>query len=169
VRLGAGSDFPYLIAEVGVHILRNEIGMKKVKDLMQPDVVTLEASDHLDLASDVMQLGRIRHMPIVEGNDVVGILSQRDLFRAGISSALQFRPSSEREWLAKISVREVMSTPVVTINQTEPVRGAVDIMIKKKIGCLPVVDDNGALVGLLSESDLLLFLERLLDEKGTEE
>jgi CBS domain-containing protein len=139
--------------------------MKKVEDLMQREVATLQASDHLDLASDVMQLGRIRHMPVVEHERVVGILSQRDLFRAGISSVLQFRPSSEREWLAKISVREAMSKPVVTISPSEPLRNAVDIMSRKKIGCLPVVDDNGALVGLLSENDLLLFLEKLLDQE----
>jgi CBS domain-containing protein len=139
--------------------------MKKVEDLMQREVATLQASDHLDLASDVMQLGRIRHMPVVERERVVGILSQRDLFRAGISSVLQFRPSSEREWLAKISVREAMSKPVVTITPGEPLRHAVDIMNRRKIGCLPVVDDNGSLIGLLSESDLLLCLEKLLDQQ----
>ena len=68
---------------------------------MQPEVVTLDASDSLSLADDVMRLGRIRHMPVVADGRLVGILSQRDLFRAAISSVLQFRPAAEREWLAQ--------------------------------------------------------------------
>lgn len=130
---------------------------------MQTDVATLQAADHLDLASDVMQLGRIRHMPVVDGRKLVGILSQRDLFRAGISSVLQFRPTTEREWLAKIVVRDVMSRLVTTVGAETSIRDAVDIMIEKRIGCLPVVDDQDHLVGLLSESDALVHLEALLD------
>ncbi len=87
----------------------------RVKDLMQTDVVTLDAADSLDLANDVMQLGRIRHMPVVTKGRLVGILSQRDLFRAACSSVLHFRPAAEREWLAKISLHEVMTRPVFTV------------------------------------------------------
>lgn len=137
--------------------------MIRVCDLMQREVVTLRADDHLDLASDVMRLARIRHMPVVDGDRLVGILSQRDLFRAGISSVLQFRPATEREWLGKISVREIMSKPVVTIGPDAPLREAVDLLVRRKIGCLPVVDGAGFLAGLLSESDVLLHLRELLD------
>ncbi len=133
-----------------------------VRDLMTPEVLTLDASDNLDLADDLMRLGRIRHMPIVSQRRLVGILSQRDLFRAAISSVLQFRTSTEREWLAKISVREAMTTRVFTVAPTTPVRDAVEMMVEKRIGCLPVVRD-GALVGLLSESDCLRYLARVLD------
>jgi len=147
-----------------VRILRCSRSMKRVEDLMQKDVVTLQIDDHLDLVSDIMGLGRIRHMPVLGNNQVVGVVSQRDLFRAGISSVLQFRPSTEREWLAKISVREVMSKPVITVESADPIRKAVDQMVRMKIGCLPVVD-GGTLVGLLSETDLLLYLESLIDRE----
>jgi acetoin utilization protein AcuB len=134
----------------------------RVQDLMQREVVTLEASDHLDLADDIMRLGRIRHMPILAGNRVVGILSQRDLFRAGISSVLRFRADVEREWLGKIAVREVMTTHVFTIAPTAPIAEAVGVMLAKRIGCLAVVDDE-RLVGVLSESDCMRYLGRLLE------
>lgn len=136
--------------------------MMRVHDVMQKEVVTLQLEDHLDLASDIMGLGRIRHMPVLDGDKVVGIVSQRDLLRAGLSSVLEFRPAVEREWLAKISVREVMVGALKTIAPTEPLRKAVDMMLRLKIGCLPVVDE-GKLVGLLSESDLLLHLEGMMD------
>ena len=141
--------------------------MTCVNDLMQKEVATLGAADHLDLADDIMGLGRIRHLPVLDAGKVVGILSQRDLFRASISSVLQFRRTTEREWLAKISVREVMVKPVVTIGSHEPIRNAVKLMIDKKLGCLPVVD-NGKLAGLLSETDLLNHLVRLIDRDESE-
>lgn len=133
---------------------------------MTREVVTLDASDSLDLADDLMRLGRIRHMPIVSGGRLVGILSQRDLFRAAISSVLQFRSSTEREWLAKISIREAMTASVYTVTPGTAVREAVEIMIEKRIGCLPVLEE-GAVVGLLSESDCLRYLARLLDISQT--
>jgi CBS domain-containing protein len=139
-----------------------------VADLMQCEVVTLQASDTLDLADDIMRLGRIRHLPVVVGERVVGILSQRDLFRAAISSLLQPQYATEREWLARIPVHEVMTAPVVTAAPTLPVRAAVDLMLAARIGCLPVVND-GVLVGLVSETDFLRHLAHVLELAETKE
>lgn len=140
--------------------------MLTVKDLMQSEVATLQVADHLDLADDVMHLGRIRHMPVEENGRVVGILTQRDLLRAGISSVLRFRSTSEREWLAKIAVAEAMTSPVTTIAADEPLSVAVRLMAEQRIGCLPVTEGE-QLVGLLSETDLLRYLGRLLDEESS--
>jgi CBS domain-containing protein len=131
---------------------------------MTTEVVTLDAGDHLDLASDIMNLGRIRHMPVVRNGKLVGILSQRDLFRGAVSSALLFRPAAEREWLAKIRVAEVMTADVVTAEPDWPVRHAVEVMLEDRIGCLPVVDAEDRVVGLLSESDCLRLLASYLAE-----
>jgi CBS domain-containing membrane protein len=128
---------------------------------MQRDVVTLAASDTLDLADDIMRLGRIRHLPVTVGNEVVGILSQRDLFRAGISSMLQLGRPAEQQFLAKVPVRGAMTPSPATVRPDASVRTAVRIMLERKIGCLPVVDD-GQLVGLISESDCLRYLEHVL-------
>jgi CBS domain-containing protein len=137
-----------------------------VGDLMERHVVTLAASDNLSLADDIMRLGRIRHMPVVSGERLVGILSQRDLFRFAISSALHLRPAAEREFLRHIVVREAMTAPVITVAPVTSIRAAVGVMTDKRIGCLPVVDD-GRLVGLLSESDCMRYLARLLDNAQT--
>jgi CBS domain-containing protein len=133
-----------------------------VKDLMQPEVATLNATDTLGLADDVMQLGRIRHLPVVSKGRVVGIVSQRDLFRAAVSSVLQLRKTFEREWLAGIPVREVMAAPVITIDPHASIRTAVQLMIDERVGCLPVLD-GGKLVGLLSETDCLRYLTHILE------
>ena len=138
-----------------------------VRDLMTPDVVTLAADDTLDLADGIMRLGRIRHLPVVSGDRVVGIVSQRDLFRAAVSSLLQLGGEAERRWLAGIPVKAVMTPHVFTVAPSISLRAAVRIMTEKRVGCLPVVED-GRLVGLISESDCLLHLAHLLaiaDEK----
>jgi CBS domain-containing membrane protein len=139
-----------------------------VHDMMRREVVTLDATDHLDLADGIMRLGRIRHLPVVSGERVVGIVSQRDLFRAAVSSLLQLQSEAEREWLASIPVRAVMTTPVFTVGPSISLRAAVASMIDKRIGCLPVVED-GKLVGLLSESDCLRHLAHLLEVAETKD
>jgi CBS domain-containing protein len=135
---------------------------------MQTEVVTLSVYDCLDIAEDVMRLGRVRHLPVLDGDRLVGILSQRDLFRAGISSVLELDREESRAWLEKIPVREVMTEDVVTIHPEETVRTAVRRMLEKKIGCLPVADD-GALVGLVSESDCLSYLAHVLETAETKQ
>ena len=132
-----------------------------VRDLMRPEVATLYADDTLDLADGIMRLGRIRHLPVVSGDRVVGVVSQRDLFRAAVSSLLQLGGAAERKWLAGIPVKAVMTPNVFTVAPSEPLHVAVRTMIDKRIGCLPVVED-GKLVGLLSESDCLVHLAELL-------
>ncbi len=134
----------------------------KVRELMQAEVVTLEADDQLDLADTIMRLGRIRHMPILAQGQLVGILSQRDLYRAAISTVLELRPSAQREWLAKVRIREVMTANVLTIGPDAPVSEAVRMMVDNRIGCVPVLERD-RLVGLLSESDCLTYLARLLE------
>ena len=135
---------------------------------MERDVVTLRAGDTLDLAGDIMRLGRIRHLPVMAGETLVGILSQRDLFRAAISSMLQLGRAAEQQFLATVPLEAAMTPTPFTIGSDAPVRTAVRLMRAEKIGCLPVVDD-GQLVGLLSESDCLRYLEHVLeiaDAKG---
>lgn len=128
---------------------------------MAGEIVTLNADDSLDLANDIMRLGRIRHMPVVSGSHLVGILSQRDLFRAAMSSILSAPPRAEREWLAKIRVDQAMTTPAISASPEWPIERAVETMIEKKIGCLPVVSGSH-LVGILSETDCLYLLARIL-------
>ena len=132
-----------------------------IRDLMQREVVTLRASDTLGLAEDIMQLARIRHLPVLSAGIVVGIVSQRDLYRAAVSSMLQLKRSAEREWLASVPVRAVMSPNVVTAAPDDSVHTAVELMLRHRIGCLPVLE-HGKLVGLVSETDCLRHLARLL-------
>jgi CBS domain-containing protein len=135
----------------------------KVKDVMRSSVVTLGAEDNLSVADDVMTMGRIRHLPVVDGHRrVVGIVTQRDLYKAAISSVLGFTKAKEHEWLGKITVSDVMTKNVTTIDMDASMTDAVDKMLSKKFGCVPVTDTDGCLVGLLTESDCLRCFRDLL-------
>ena len=128
----------------------------KVKDIMHVSVVTLHTSDMLGVAEDIMSMGRIRHLPIVDShNHVVGIVTQRDLYKAAISSVLGFDQAKEHEWLGKIRVNDIMTKEVTTVQAEAGLVEAVDKMVNMKIGCLPVTDENGVLIGLLTETDCL--------------
>ncbi len=127
----------------------------KVKDLMRTHIATLRSDDALDVAEDIMRMGRVRHLPVVDAKGwLVGILSQRDLFKASISSVLGFTQEKEHEWLGKVLVREVMTKEVTTTGPETEIIEAVDKLIANKFGCLPVIDD-GKFVGLLTETDCL--------------
>lgn len=128
-----------------------------VKDIMTKGAVTLGGNDILDLASDIMNLGRLRHLPIVENGKVIGVLSQRDLFHAALIKALGLRHKEEKELLQAIRVAEVMSQPVITIPSKASVKEAARLMVEKKIGCLPVVD-AGIFTGLVTETDILRYV-----------
>ena len=111
-----------------------------VREVMTPQVATLKVADHLDLAHDVMTLGRIRHMPVLAGERVVGIaLAARSLPRRGLLGA-RVPPGGGARMAGKIRVAEVMTAGGSTADPDWPMRHAVMLMLDKQIGCLPVVD-----------------------------
>lgn len=129
----------------------------RVEELMTTDVKTIDRNDVLSLADDLMTMKRIRHLPVVEKGRLVGILTQRDLFRAGLSNAMGFGDKARKEFLGIVVVKEVMTDEVVTVGPDEDVKNAAKKMLEHKVGCLPVVEGD-KLLGLLTESDLLRFV-----------
>jgi CBS domain-containing protein len=128
-----------------------------VKDLMAQDPATLGRNETLDLAESIMNLSRIRHMPVVDDEKIVGILSQRDLFRSALITALGFGRKTTSALIKTIKIKEVMTEHVITISPEATVKEAARVMIDKKIGCLPVVEDQ-KLIGLLTETDILRYV-----------
>lgn len=127
-----------------------------VKELMKTHVVTLNADSKLGFANDIMYLGRIRHLPVVRGEEVVGILTQRDLYRSSLTSILTSWKEN-KEFLDSIKVSEVMTKHVITITPDIAVEEAAQTMIDKKVGCLPVVKNGNKLIGLITETDILQY------------
>lgn len=121
-----------------------------VRDVMSTDLVTVGPGDSARRAYEVMRDRRIRHLPVMEGGRLAGILSDRDL-----------RPILLSPGLAGATVAELMSEQPTTIAPGAPVEDAASLLVVRKIGCLPVVQD-GRLVGIVTETDLLAVLVELL-------
>jgi CBS domain-containing protein len=132
----------------------------RVSDLMTRQVATLQRNDKLSIADQVMQLGRIRHMPVLdEDGQLAGVVSQRDLFRGSLAKAFGYGTSAQKRVLDTITVKEVMATDPITATPEQPLAEAAALMLERKIGCLPVVED-GKLVGILTESDFVGWFAR---------
>ena len=132
----------------------------KVKDYMTVDVECLRARETLDLASTILLLGRIRHLPVIDDDEkLVGLVTHRDLLRA-----LADRTVEGTVDLSAISAEEVMVDQVETVGPDMPVHEAAETMILNKYGCLPVVEGN-RIVGILTESD---FVWRAMKEQRGE-
>ncbi len=127
----------------------------RVRDLMTRDPKTLGRNDQLPLADDLMKQERIRHLPVLDDDgELVGIVSQRDMFRGALAHALGYGETAQRRMLGLLVVKEVMTTRVVTVGPGAPIADAARTMVDRKIGCLPVVE-GGRLVGILTESDFV--------------
>ncbi|MGO9452750.1 MAG: CBS domain-containing protein [Candidatus Binataceae bacterium] len=133
----------------------------KVKDIMTSEGTTLKRNDKLTLADDLMRLGRIRHLPVLDDDEqeLVGIVSQRDLFRDALARALGYGQRGRRKILDTFAIKEVMVTDVITAAPETSLADAARVMLERKIGCLPVVKD-GRLVGILTESDFVALATR---------
>jgi CBS domain-containing membrane protein len=135
---------------------------KTVRDVMQTRIHTLRRNDQLSVADDLMKQERIRHLPVLdEDGELAGIISQRDLFRGALLRALGYGSRAEEQMLRTVLVKEAMSEPVHTTSPGSSLREAAQLMLTRRIGCLPVLE-KGKLVGIISESDMT----RLVAESG---
>jgi CBS domain-containing protein len=131
-----------------------------VREIMMSMPVTLKPEDTLDMANDIITLGRIRHIPIVEDGRLVGLLSQRDLLGTAATAILGLKPKTKKAMLKSFQIKEVMRKPVITVNAGTAIKDAAKILADKKIGCLPVVEGD-SLIGLVTVTDVLRYVETL--------
>jgi CBS domain-containing protein len=133
-----------------------------VADVMSRDPATLKRNDKLSVAEDVMRLGRIRHLPVVDDDEdrrLVGLVSLRDVFRGSLARALGYGTVAQQRLLDMLLVKEVMTTEVVTTTPDTPLREAARLMSERKLGCLPVLAGE-KLVGILTEGDFVALAQR---------
>jgi CBS domain-containing protein len=127
----------------------------RIEDVMRREFVSLRIGDRLDLAEDIMSLGRVRHMPVMEEGRLVGIVSQRDLLAHSLSKALDFAPQDRRTFLKSVDVSEAMTRNVITIEASASLEEAARLMIRHRVGCLPVLAEGGEPIGIVTETDLI--------------
>jgi CBS domain-containing membrane protein len=134
--------------------------MIRIEDMMTRHPHTLEASNSLREAQEMMQTYEIRHIPIIDTNHIlVGILSQRDLLRAQDSSLLH-QPTDSSLLHAPIS--KLMRPNVISVSPQAGLKESALHMQKHHVGCLPVCE-KGVLVGIITDSDFVSIAINLLE------
>ena len=127
----------------------------QVRDVMSREVHTVKRNDELGIADALMKQERVRHLPVLDGDgEVCAVVSQRDLFRGALLRALGFGSRAEELMLKQVAVKEAMSSEIQTTAPDTPLADAARLMIERKIGCLPVIE-NGKLVGIVTETDFV--------------
>ena len=124
--------------------------MLLVKDSMTREVVALSPETTAAEALGLCRERRIRHLPVVEGGRLVGIVSDRDLR----SAAPALGDSDRASALERIGISDVMTRDVVSARPDDPIEVAANRMRERRIGCLPVVE-GGELVGIITSSDVM--------------
>jgi len=132
----------------------------QVREMMSQDIEVVDRNDTLRTAEERMAAKQLRHLPVLEQGEVVGLVTQRDLFKAAMSSTMGYGEKAQQAYLQSVRVKEIMTYPVVTVAPDTSVAAAVEMMINKGIGCLPVVDAQ-QLLGIVTKTDLLRCLRAL--------
>lgn len=127
---------------------------------MTVNPITVKPSTSVIDAAEIMRVNKIRRLPVLENNKLVGIVTDRDLREVAPSPATSLSIFELNYLLAKMQIREVMQKNVITINQHATIEEAALLMYNHKIGGLVVVDDNNCVVGIITETDIFkLFVD----------
>lgn len=133
---------------------------RTVREIMIASPVTLKPNDSLKLASELISLARLRHIPIVDNGKLLGVVSERDLMARAAERIFNPKSRSRSALLNVVMLKEVMQRRVITVEPETSIQEAAHLMAERKIGCLPVLND-GNLVGLVTTTDMLRYIEGL--------
>jgi acetoin utilization protein AcuB len=132
-----------------------------VEDVMQRDLITVRPGTTLPEALRLSERRGVRHLPVMEDERLVGIVSDRDLKRAMASPATSLERHELVYLLAKVTMDEIMTRAVITVGPMLPVEEAARLMVKEKISALPVTQE-GRVIGIVTETDIVeLFLRAM--------
>lgn len=133
-----------------------------VKDVMTDVVETLRVGDSLDLAAHLMKAGRIRHLPVVDGNErLIGLVTHRRILAAWVSHGF---PGSEAPGAvaSEVPVEMLMERDVLTVSPDTTAALAAALLESSRFGCLPVVEQH-RVVGIVTEADFVRFARQYFE------
>ena len=132
-----------------------------VRDYMSSPVTTVSHDAKLLEAAITLRRTGYRHLAITNGDQLVGLITDRDVARYAPSMLTSISPDEYNAIFENTPLAKVMTKNPITVSPGTPVQEAVKILHNRKLGCLPVVDGS-KLVGIITTSDMLSFLHRLI-------
>jgi len=139
----------------------------RVRDFMSTNVVSVDEKTLIDDARKIMEAHKIRRLPVMKKNNLVGLVTKHMLLEAAPSPATSFSIHEIHYLLAKMTVKDIMIKNPDTISPDMPAEEALQLGQEKGYGAFPVVENN-RLVGVVTESDIVRMMTRVLGvkEKG---
>ena len=134
-----------------------------VRDCMKSPVITITPDTLIDNAIETMREKHVRRLPVVENGKLVGLVTRKIIGEAIPSSPTPLTLWGLHYQLSRMKVRDVMITDVIVVHPDDTIKEVLAISEKHRIGTFPVVDANGNLVGILTNTDLLHIMAKLLD------
>jgi len=137
-----------------------------VRDFMTTDVTTIQETDSLLDARMVFVRSSFRHIPVLKGRQLVGVVTEHDIRQH--SPSLLTGGLSQEEYnraLETTPVTRAMTKEPVMVDPDQPVYEAAQLLYSRRFGCLPVVKD-GELVGIVTTSDMLRLLVQIIQSRG---
>ena len=139
-----------------------------VRKKMKKDLITITKDERMTTARKIMKEKNIRHLLVVDGKKLIGLVTNMDIRKAEASPATSLEIRELHYLLDKLTAGEIMTRNVITISPDISVEEAATLLHDNKIGCLPVVED-GNLVGMITENDVMEILIEVMGmkEKGS--
>jgi acetoin utilization protein AcuB len=134
-----------------------------VKERMKRDPVTAKQTDSFRYALKLIRKEGIRHLPVLDGKRLVGIVTDRDLRQSAPSPATTLEVHELNYLLERLTIEAIMTKHVITVSPETGLLEAARLLLSHKIGCLPVVE-HGDLVGIITEGDMLRALVDLQEQ-----
>ena len=125
-----------------------------VRDWMSSPPITIDIDAALPEACEILRKYKIRRLPVMKEGQLVGIVTRGDLRGAQPSEATTLSIWELNYLLAKLKIKEIMTPDPITIRDDATISDAAQLMIDYKVSGLPVVDKDGNLVGMITESDI---------------
>ena len=132
-----------------------------VKDIMQHDVACVRPETHLEEVVRLLQRRNVRHLPVLDHEDLVGIISDRDLKSVLPSPVTKLAATATPAHSDGLTAGDIMTKRVITVEPMVSVEDAARLLVEKRIGALPVMD-GGTLVGIVTETDVLRLFVRAM-------
>ncbi len=129
-----------------------------VKNWMTKEVITIDADASMQDAIKILKLNNFRLLPVLKDDKLVGVITDRDLKKASASDATSLDVHELLYLIMKIKVNSIMVKPVISVPENYTVEEAAATMLEHKISGVPVVDESGGLVGVITQSDLFKVL-----------
>jgi CBS domain-containing protein len=129
-----------------------------ISNVMSSSVESVDVNDKLSVVRHLLLEGSFHHVPIVEERKLVGIISSRDMLRLPFDVSGISEDAVDEGLDKSFTIEQVMHRDLVTIDRDDTVQTAIDLLARGKFHSLPVVDEEGTLIGIVTSIDLLAYL-----------